>query len=133
MDICKDMTAFEAVCLALEVFDEERMAQKEYDSIEQLVDDIPELAYTFKLIQGVQQQQVQIDEMIASNLKGWELNRIVRLDLTIMRVATYEMISSNLEVPRTVSLNEAIEIAKMYSDEKSAKFINGVLSNLVNG
>ena len=43
------------------------------------------------------------------------------------------MTSPELEVPQTVALNEAIEIAKTYSDEKSAKFINGILSNLVNG
>ncbi|WP_455491394.1 transcription antitermination factor NusB, partial [Granulicatella sp.] len=61
------------------------------------------------------------------------LNRIVRLDLMIMRVAVCEMRSPELEVPQTVALNEAIEIAKLYSDEKSAKFINGVLSNFVEG
>ena len=47
-----------------------------------------------------------------------ELNRIVRLDLIIMRVAIFEMTSPELEVPQTVALNEAIEIAKTYSDEK---------------
>ena len=77
--------------------------------------------------------QASIDALIEKYLKGWKLNRIVRLDLIIMRVAIFEMTSPELEVPQTVALNEAIEIAKTYSDEKSAKFINGILSNLVNG
>ena len=89
--------------------------------------------YSLDLIQGVQNQLEEIDALISSHLKGWELNRIVRLDLMIMRVAVCEMRSPELEVPQTVALNEAIEIAKLYSDEKSAKFINGVLSNFVEG
>ena len=85
------------------------------------------------LVRGVQNNDEKIDALIEKYLKGWKLNRIVRLDLIIMRVAIFEMTSPELEVPQTVALNEAIEIAKTYSDEKSAKFINGILSNLVNG
>ena len=84
-------------------------------------------------MRGVQNNVEKIDALIEKYLKGWKLNRIVRLDLIIMRVAIFEMTSPELEVPQTVALNEAIEIAKTYSDEKSAKFINGILSNLVNG
>jgi len=103
MDICKDLSEFDAIRLALDVLHDEQSFDEELYSL------------------------------ISSHLKGWELNRIVRLDLMIMRVAVCEMRSPELEVPQTVALNEAIEIAKLYSDEKSAKFINGVLSNFVEG
>lgn len=131
MDICKEMSEFDALRLSLDVLDEVTDFDEEEYTNERMLEEFPELNYALDLIQGVQQKQEQIDTLIASHLKGWELSRIVRLDLMIMRVAVYEMISPELEVPGTVALNEAIEIAKAYSDEKSAKFINGVLSNLI--
>ena len=133
MDICKDLSEFDAVRLALDVLHDEQSFDEEVYSNEALLDEFPEIHYSLDLIQGVQNQLEEIDALISSHLKGWELSRIVRLDLMIMRVAVCEMRSPELEVPQTVALNEAIEIAKLYSDEKSAKFINGVLSNFVEG
>lgn len=132
LDVSPEMHIVDALSLALEC-SEDSPYSIEAITEEELVNEVPEIAYSIALVRGVQNNVEKIDELIEKYLKGWKLNRIVRLDLIIMRVAIFEMTSPELEVPQTVALNEAIEIAKTYSDEKSAKFINGILSNLVNG
>ena len=132
LDMTPEMHIVDALSLALEC-SEDSPYSIEAITEEELLNEVPEIAYSIALVRGVQNNVEKIDELIEKYLKGWKLNRIVRLDLIIMRVAIFEMTSPELEVPQTVALNEAIEIAKSYSDEKSAKFINGILSNLVNG
>ena len=132
LDVSPEMHIVDALSLALEC-SEDSPYSIEAITEEELLNEVPEIAYSIALVRGVQNNVEKIDELIEKYLKGWKLNRIVRLDLIIIRVAIFEMTSPELEVPQTVALNEAIEIAKTYSDEKSAKFINGILSNLVNG
>lgn len=132
LDVSPEMHIVDALSLALEC-SEDSPYSIEAITEEELLKEVPEIAYSIALVRGVQNNVEKIDALIEKYLKGWKLNRIVRLDLIIMRVAIFEMTSPELEVPQTVALNEAIEIAKTYSDEKSAKFINGILSNLVNG
>ena len=132
LDVSPEMHIVDALSLALEC-SEDSPYSIEAITEEESLNEVPEIAYSIALVRGVQNNVEKIDELIEKYLKGWKLNRIVRLDLIIMRVAIFEMTSPELEVPQTVALNEAIEIAKTYSDEKSAKFINGILSNLVNG
>jgi transcription antitermination factor nusB len=132
LDVSPEMHIVDALSLALEC-SEDSPYSIEAITEEELLNEVPEIAYSIALVRGVQNNVEKIDALIEKYLKGWKLNRIVRLDLIIMRVAILEMTSPELEVPQTVALNEAIEIAKTYSDEKSAKFINGILSNLVNG
>ena len=132
LDVSPEMHIVDALSLALEC-SEDSPYSIEAITEEESLNEVPEIAYSIALVRGVQNNVEKIDGLIEKYLKGWKLNRIVRLDLIIMRVAIFEMTSPELEVPQTVALNEAIEIAKTYSDEKSAKFINGILSNLVNG
>lgn len=132
LDVSPEMHIVDALSLTLEC-SEDSPYSIEAITEEELLNEVPEIAYSIALVRGVQNNVEKIDALIEKYLKGWKLNRIVRLDLIIMRVAIFEMTSPELEVPQTVALNEAIEIAKTYSDEKSAKFINGILSNLVNG
>lgn len=132
LDVSPEMHIVDALSLALEC-SEDSPYSIEAITEEELLNEVPEIAYSIALVRGVQNNVEKIDALIEKYLKGWKLNRIVRLDLIIMRVAIFEMTSPELEVPQIVALNEAIEIAKTYSDEKSAKFINGILSNLVNG
>ena len=132
LDVSPEMHIVDALSLALEC-SEDSPYSIEAITEEELLNEVPEIAYSIALVRGVQNNVEKIDALIEKYLKGWKLNRIVRLDLIIMRVDIFEMTSPELEVPQTVALNEAIEIAKTYSDEKSAKFINGILSNLVNG
>lgn len=67
--------------------------------------------------------------MISGHLVNWKLDRIANVDRAILRLAVYEMVYSD-DIPANVSLNEAIELAKRFGDDKAAKFVNGVLSNI---
>lgn len=71
-----------------------------------------------------------IDELIEKYSKEWKINRIAKVDLSIMRLCTYEMISRN-DIPRAVAVNEAVELAKKFGGENSWNFINGVLGNII--
>lgn len=68
----------------------------------------------------------KIDHEIKKKLKGWTLNRLSKIDLAILRLGTYEVLFEE-EIPKNVSINEAVELAKKYGEEESKKFINGVL------
>jgi N utilization substance protein B len=82
------------------------------------------------LVQGVQEHQQEIDAAIKARSKNWALSRMPRVDLNIMRLATYELLFRN-DIPKKVSINEAIEIAKKYGDKESPAFVNGILDELV--
>lgn len=88
--------------------------------------------YLYTLIQGVQSKLTEIDQRITSYLTNWSLERIARIDLTILRVAFYELFYvDEEEVPNNVAVDEAIDLAKIFSDDKSRKFISGVLANVL--
>ncbi|MBC6308082.1 transcription antitermination factor NusB [Listeria sp. FSL L7-1582] len=86
-------------------------------------------AYVDKLVEGVVANKTAIDELIAGNLDNWSMDRLNKVDLAILRVSVFEMVYCE-DIPDRVSLNESLEIAKIFSDEKSSKFINGVLANI---
>ncbi|EAC3421353.1 transcription antitermination factor NusB [Listeria monocytogenes] len=85
--------------------------------------------YMEKLVEGVMANKVEIDAIIEPNLDNWRIDRLSKVDLSLLRLSVYEIKYLD-DVPNRVSLNESIEIAKIYSDEKSSKFINGVLANI---
>lgn len=70
-----------------------------------------------------------IDNYIEKNLEGWTLKRLAKVDKQILRVAIYEFLYRN-DIPMEVSINEAVDIAKTYSQEESPKFINGILGSI---
>ena len=87
--------------------------------------------YLTELVDGVLTHQAQIDEKIMEHLSAnWSLARLNKTDLLILRLAIYEMLYVD-GVPAKVALNEALQLAKEFSDDKSRRFINGVLSNLL--
>ncbi len=69
----------------------------------------------------------QLDACIEAKAKGWDLNRMAKADVTILRLAIYEIIYDR-EVPNPVAINEAVELSKQYGTDKSASFINGILA-----
>ena len=71
-----------------------------------------------------------IDQKIESHIDGWQLYRLAKVDLAILRISIYELVYRN-DIPVEVAINEAIEIAKKFSTEESSKFINGVLGSFV--
>ncbi|WP_040208159.1 transcription antitermination factor NusB [Neobacillus jeddahensis] len=86
--------------------------------------------YLSKLVEGVVEQKSEIDQLITENLEKWTLDRLATVDRNLLRMATYELKYCKTEVPENVVLDEAIEIAKIFGDDQSSKFINGVLSKV---
>jgi N utilization substance protein B len=82
------------------------------------------------LVQGVQEHRAVIDESIKARSKNWTLVRMPRVDLNVMRLATYELMFRS-DIPKKVSINEAIEIARKFGDKESPSFVNGILDEIV--
>lgn len=85
--------------------------------------------YFSQLIDGVRQKQEEIDAAFADYLKGWTKDRLPRVDLTIIRLAVYEIMFTD-EVPDSVAISEAVLLAKKFSTEESRAYINAVLGNV---
>ncbi len=84
------------------------------------------IEYLTDVIYGVYENKEDIDRAIEKYSKGWKLSRISKVDLSILRLAIYEIIFRK-DIPLNVSINEAVELAKNYSGEESGAFINGIL------
>jgi N utilization substance protein B len=87
--------------------------------------------YSFgeELIDGVIRNQSGIDAQIRVLAQNWEFDRIAKIDLAILRIAMFEMLHRN-DIPPVVSINEAIDISKQFSNADSKRFINGILDRL---
>ena len=81
------------------------------------------------LVQGVQEHREIIDAAIKARSKNWTLVRMPRVDLNVMRMATYELMFRQ-DIPKKVSINEAIEIARKFGDKESPAFVNGILDEI---
>ena len=84
--------------------------------------------YVKDIVNGVLENQDKIDETINKYLDNWDLDRLGKTDRAILRLSTYEMIY--YDTPKVVVINEAVELAKKYSDDKVVKLINGVLDKI---
>lgn len=82
-------------------------------------------SYALEIIRTINRRQDEIDENLTQALQDWQLKRLARIDRDILRIAVAEI--SFLGVPDRVAINEAVELAKRYSDEEGHRFINGVL------
>ena len=85
--------------------------------------------YVSRVFFGAYQIAVVIDALIEKNLVGWKAERISPVSRAILRLATYEMMFED-DIPGKVSINEGIELAKKYDDEKTYGFVNGVLNSV---
>ena len=83
--------------------------------------------YIVRTVRGVGEKREELDALISENAKGWKLERLSLASLSIMRLAVYEMLYVE-DVPFSVAINEAVELAKTYDHDKSPKFINGILN-----
>lgn len=79
------------------------------------------------LVDGVTQRRVELDALITRFARGWSIDRMPSLDRCVLRMAIFELLE-RLEVPTAVILDEAVELAKVYSTDDSGRFVNGVLS-----
>ena len=84
--------------------------------------------YVKDIVNGVLENQDKIDETINKYLENWDLDRLGKTDRAILRLSTYEMMY--YDTPKVVVINEAVELAKKYSDDKVVKLINAVLDKV---
>lgn len=94
-----------------------------------LEDDVADSFLTY-LVEGVIKNKEEIDRTISNRLENWSLNRIASVERTVLRIATLEIIYAD-DIPVNVSINEAVELANTYGEEKSGQFVNGVLSKII--
>ncbi|MBP3046936.1 transcription antitermination factor NusB [Bacillus subtilis subsp. subtilis] len=123
----KRRTAREKALQALFQIDVSDIAVNE--AIEHALDEEKTDPFFEQLVHGVLEHQDQLDEMISKHLVNWKLDRIANVDRAILRLAAYEMAYAE-DIPVNVSMNEAIELAKRFGDDRATKFVNGVLSNI---
>ena len=88
-----------------------------------------DLEFIKETVHGVYANKEKIDEIISKHSKGYTVERISRTALTALRICVFEMIYRD-DIPVNVSVNEAIETVKVYEDEKTKKFVNGVLGGV---
>ncbi|MGE0789317.1 MAG: transcription antitermination factor NusB [Sandaracinaceae bacterium] len=86
-------------------------------------------AFANALVRGWAAERERIDDIIKDVSQHWRIERMARVDRNILRLATYELLALD-DVPRRVTLNEAVELAKRYGSEGSAGFVNGVLDRI---
>ena len=94
------------------------------------ISDKDSLEFISKILKSFAENYIEINELISQNLKGYTLERLFKIDLAIITLAVIEL-KFIKETPKEVVINEAVELAKKYSTEKSPRFINGVLADIV--
>lgn len=85
--------------------------------------------YVEKLLKTYFEHKADVNTVISENIQRWKIERLGKIDASILRLATTEMLYFE-DVPAAVSINEAVELAKIFSEEKGFKFINKVLRNI---
>lgn len=82
------------------------------------------------LVDGVLNNREELDNLITTHARDWKLDRMPYVDRNIMRIAVYELVHLT-DIPVSVSINEAVELAKAFGNDDSPKFINGILGQIV--
>lgn len=88
--------------------------------------------YVRELVEGINTHLDELDGILNKYSRHWRVNRMAVIDRNLLRIAAYEMLYKD-EVPGSVAINEAVEIAKRYSSDDSAAFINGILDAVLEG
>lgn len=83
------------------------------------------------LVAGTKENIEAIDEKISLHLKDWKLSRMSGIDRNIIRLAVYELMFSPSELAPSIPINEAIDLAKKYGSDDSARFVNGILDSMI--
>ena len=116
----------------VEFNNEEEMKEQEAFYFEEL----PEATgkdqdYILNKYRAIVEKKDEIDSLLNEVAEGWKTTRMNRVDLTILRLATYE-IKWDEDVPTGVAINEAVELAKKYSSDEGPSFVNGILAKVAN-
>ena len=120
-----------AVCFLFQIeFQKENIKEQVEDFLDSYGEASYDKDYFLEVINGVLNSLKEIDELIESKTSDdWSIDRIAKMDLPILRVAVYEMKHRD-DIPVGVSINEAVELAKKYGSDDSARFINGLLGQI---
>ncbi|MFD2925927.1 transcription antitermination factor NusB [Halobacillus naozhouensis] len=124
----KRRTAREKAFQALFQIDSSEINTEE--AIEHVMDEQVHDAFVNQLVHGVVTNGTEIDQWIENHLENWTFSRLARVEKTLLRMAAYE-IKFTEDVPSQVAINEAVELAKLFGEDQSGKFINGVLSKMM--
>ena len=84
--------------------------------------------YIKKAFVGIFEKADEIDALISENARGWKIGRLSKVTLAIIRISVYEMLYA--DIPVSISINEAIELAKKYADDSAPSFVNGILNTI---
>jgi N utilization substance protein B len=121
--------------IALQIlFQVEYAPQISFEDLLALFDEKKDLSiikYADQIVHGVQEQKVKIDQKIQEASRHWKIERMGGVDRNILRMAVYEMFFASEILEPKISINEAIEIAKIYGSQESASFVNGLLDQVV--
>jgi N utilization substance protein B len=85
--------------------------------------------FTLRIVNGVKENQEKIDEIIIAHTDNWTIDRMPVIDRSIIRIGLYEFLFEK-DIPYSVTINEAVELAKAYGMEESSKFVNGILGKV---
>lgn len=99
------------------------------DNYEKNIEEL-DLEYIKSILDGVEEYKGEIDALIDANLQNWKFERVSKVNISILRLAIYEMKYVE-DVPSKVAINEALDITRKYSDEKAVAFVNGVLDKIL--
>jgi N utilization substance protein B len=91
-------------------------------------DEVPS-DFTLRIINGVKENQEKIDDIIIAHTDNWTIDRMPVIDRNIIRIGLYEFLFEK-DIPYSVTINEAVELAKAYGMEESSKFVNGILGKV---
>ena len=97
------------------------------EAIEHVLEEQKSSAFLEQLVRGTIEHKEAIDAILEEKLENWTLSRLPKIERTVLRLSVYELLYMQ-DTPQKVVLNEAIELCKVFSDDKSSKFVNGVLS-----
>lgn len=86
--------------------------------------------YISERYEKIQEKIPEIDKLINEHTTGWDTTRMGKVELTVLRVAVYEIVFDE-DIPNSVAINEAIEIAKTYGQENSGAFVNAILAKFI--
>ncbi len=109
------------------------------DTLDGLASDLPKKAeidddsrkYISSAVSGIREHRDELKALITKYARGYEFDRIYKTDLAVLYLACYELLYT--DTPRAVIVNEAVELAKSYSDVQSYSFVNGILASVIKG
>lgn len=104
--------------------DPQRVLTTRVEKAELIIND-----YVRTLVSGVTECREEIDELLSTYARGWTVERMPRVDLMALRIGTWELLH-NEEIPDSVAVSEAVNLARQFSTEESPRFVNGVLGRL---